>query len=366
MTRPKLSPADRRLDEAGAEPFAVERVLMRMRTTAFLAALFGFALWAAPAQAKLVYVKQAGTASPVVYVAKDSGKQPRRLGVGRAPTISPDGQWVAYVTVPAGGSMVETVVVKRLNAGGSQRLVMRSSAIQSLRFSPDSTKIAAVAAEKRVRVYDVVADRLHVAAEGAIRGYSFSPDSKQIVFGRAVDAELTADSDLYSGPILGGAKPLRITRVKNAVNPVWGPQEIIFDRFTRREGDAPAYNLWALKPAEGPALRRLTNLTIPPLVSGLVPLDMSADGRRALAVFSGQDTEVGFTVSMAAGKTRALSSDFESGTVGFDLAKDGRSILAHTGGPDPSAAHDVVVVPWKRGGKTRVIVEDAAYPDWTR
>jgi hypothetical protein len=339
---------------------------MRMRTIAILAAFLGLALWVAPAQAKLVYVKDAGSASPVVYVAKDSGKQPHRLGVGYGPTISPNGQWVAYITVPAGGSAVQTVVVKRLNAGGSQRFVMRSKSISSLRFSPDSTKIAAIAAEQRVRVYDVVADSLHVAAVGAIRGYSFSPDSKQIVFGRAVKPEFGADSDLYSGPVLGGAEPLRITKVKNAVNPVWGPKEIVFDRFTRRGDDAPAYNLWALEPATGPELRRLTNLTIPPLVSGLVPLDMSADGRRALAVFTGQDIEVGFTVSMASGKTRALSSDFESGTVGFDLAKDGKSILAHTGGPNPSAAHDVVVVPWKRGGKTKVIVENAAYPDWTR
>jgi hypothetical protein len=85
-----------------------------------------------------------------------------------------------------------------------------------------------------------------------------------------------------------------------------------------------------------------------------------------LAVFTGQDVQVGFTVAMASGKTRALSMDFESGTVGFDLSRDGRMILAHTGGPDPGAHHDVIKVPYARGGKPKVIVEDAAYPDWTR
>jgi Tol biopolymer transport system component len=337
---------------------------MRMRTTAILAALFAVALYAAPAQAKLVYVKRAGSANPVVFVAKNNGKQPRRLGIGRAPTISPNGQWVAFVTVPMGGSEMDTVVLQKLQAG-SQRLVMRSEGIDSLRFSPDSTKLGAIAAGKRVRVYDVASDTLHVAVTGQIRGYSFSPDSAQIVYGRAVKEDFSSDSDLYTVPALGG-EATRLTTVKNAVNPVWGPTEIVFDRFGSRRNDAPAYNLWTLDPAAPDQLRQLTKLKIPRLVSGLVPLEVAADAKRMLAVFTGQDVQVGFTVAIANGATRALSKDFETGTVGFDLSSDGKTILAHTGGWDPGAAHDVVTLPYGRGGKTKVIVEDAAYPDWTR
>lgn len=337
---------------------------MRMRTTAILAALFATALWTAPAHAKLVYVKRAATASPVVYVATDSGKDPRRLGIGRAPTISPDGKWVAFVTVPASRSELETVVLQKLDAG-SQRLVMRSRSIDSLRFAPDSTKLAAIAGGKRVRVYDIANDRLHVVAAGNIRGYSFSPDGEQLVYGKAAKEDFQSASDLYTVPALGGEER-RLTEGKKALNPVWGPNEIVFDRFKRRRDDAPAYNLWALDPDTPEQLRRLTQLTIPRLVSGLVPLEMSRDGRRMLAVFTGQDVQVGFTVAVANGATRALSRDFESGTVGFDLSSDGRTILAHTGGPDPGAPHDVVTVPYSRGGKPKVIVEDAAYPDWTR
>jgi Tol biopolymer transport system component len=337
---------------------------MRMRTTAIVLGLLAAALMAAPAEAKLVYVKRPETASPVVYVAKDNGKDPRRLGIGRAPTISPDGQWVAFVTVPGGGSEMDTVVLQKLEAG-SQRLVMRSSSIVSLRFSPDSKKLGAIAAGKRVRIYDVENDALHVAASGNIRGYSFSPSSAQIVYGKAVKDDFQAASDLYTVPVLGG-KETRLTEDRNAVNPVWGPTEIVFDRFKRRKDAAPAYNLWALNPLAPESLRRLTKLTIPMLASGLVPLETSKDGKRLLAAFTGQDVEVGFTVATANGRTRALSEDFETGTVGFDLSADGKTILAHTGGPDPGNAHDVVTVPYGRSGKTKVIVEDAAYPDWTR
>ena len=337
---------------------------MRMRTTVSIAALLLAALLAAPAQAKLVYVKQAETAEPVVYVATDKGKNPRRLGIGRAPAISPDGRWAAFITVPSENGMRESVVLKRLKQG-SQRFMMRSKQLSSLRFSPDSGRIAAVANARHIRVYDIAGDKRRVAASGDIRGYAWAPDSKRVVYGEADGEDFQAPSDLFVARAMGGAEPDRLTRTRDAVNPVWGPEEIFFDRFERREDDAPAYNLFAVDPSTKD-VRRLTNLTIPPLVSGLVPLEVAADGRRMLSVFTGQDTEVGFTVNTRSGDTRALSTDFERGIVGFDLSRDGDTILAHTGGWDPAAAHDVVKLPYRRGGKPKVIVEDAAYPDWNR
>jgi hypothetical protein len=336
---------------------------MRMRTTVIVAALFAMAVWAAPAQARMVFVKNAGGVEPAVWVATDRGKDQRRLGIGRAPAISPNGQWVAFVTSPVGAEL-ETVVLQKLDSG-SQRVVMSGLAIESLRFSRDSSKVGAITGGKRVRVYEIAADEVHTAARGQIRGYSFSPDSDRIVVGRARRPKLQAASDLFIGPALGGRKLVQITDFGRAMNPVWGPEEILFDRFRRRRGDAPAFNLWAVAPEADGALRRLTKLKIPKLVSGLVPLEVSADARRLLSVFTGQNTEVGFTVATRTGKTRALSRDFESGLVGFDLSADGKRILAHTGGWDPAAAHDVVSVPYG-GGEPKLLVEGAAYPDWTR
>jgi hypothetical protein len=158
----------------------------------------------------------------------------------------------------------------------------------------------------------------------------------------------------------------QITTTKDALNPVWGSTGIVFDRQRRRRADAPAYNLWAIDAAGATEMRRITKLSIPPLVSGLVPLELSADGGRLLAVFSGQDTEVGFTVITRTGRTRALSRDFETGIVGFDLSADGRTILGHTGGANPANRHDVITIPFRSGGKPRVVVKNAAYPDWSR
>jgi hypothetical protein len=267
------------------------------------------------------------------------------------------------VTIRRSDRDFDTVVLQKL-AGGAQRLVMRSKVVDSLRFSPDSKQLGAVMASKRVRVYDIVADAVRVAASGEIRGYSFSPDSKQIVIGKATKDTAGAPTDLYTAPVAGGALK-RITTTKDALFPVWGPKEIVFDRQDIRTDRSSAYNLWAIDPVAATPPRQITKLKIPPLVSGLVPLEFSADGRRLLAVFTGQDTEVGFTVRPKDGKTRALSKDFERGLVGFALTRDGRTILGHTGGPDPGNQHDVVTVPWA-GGKVQVLVKDAAYPDWSK
>ena len=72
-----------------------------------------------------------------------------------------------------------------------------------------------------------------------------------------------------------------------------------------------------------------------------------------LSVFTGQDTEVGFTVNTRSGETRALSTDFERGIVGYDLSADGKTILGHTGGPDPAQQHDVITLPYGGGERDR-------------
>ena len=54
-------------------------------------------LLAAPAHATLVYVKQTADLDFRVHVADDDGSDPHRLGLGRSPTVSPDGRWVAWI-----------------------------------------------------------------------------------------------------------------------------------------------------------------------------------------------------------------------------------------------------------------------------
>jgi hypothetical protein len=329
----------------------------RVRLTIPLAVLLALLL-AAEAQATLVYVKRPATARPVVYVARDDGSQARRLGVGRSPTVSPDGRWAAWI----GRGRLERVLVRRTDRARKARLVSRSMQAGELRFSPDSTQLG-MALRGRLAVHDIPTRTTFNAASGNIRGFSFSPDSKSVVYGTSGrDGGFAAPSDLYAIEFDAGPRT-RITRDRKSLNPLWTATGIVHDRQRLREGDAPSYNLFEVQP-DGGSLRRITSLRIPSLLSGLVPLDASADGMRLLADFTGQDTSVAFTVNARTGRARSLGRDAENGFVGSDLSADGRTVLGHTGGPDPGAEHDVATVRW-RGGRPTVLVEDAAFPDWS-
>jgi Tol biopolymer transport system component len=328
-----------------------------VRLTILLGAVLLLVL-AAPAQAKLVYVKDAGSERPRVYVAEDDGTKPRQIGVGSQPTVSADGRWVAWV---AEGPLRQ-VLLRRADRSRKPRKLARSSTVSELRFSPDSTELG-MALAGRLAVHDIPTRTTFNAASGIIRGFSFSPDSKSVVYGTSGRNDAAdAQSDLYAIEFDAGPRS-RLTRDRKSLNPLWGPGGIIHDRQKVRPGDAPTYNLFEVQP-DGGSLRRITALRIPSLLTGLVPVELSADGSRLLAEFTGQDTGVGFAVNPRTGGTRSLGRDMENGFLGFDLSADGRTVLGQTGGPDPTARHDVVTVPWG-GGEPTVLVKRAASPDWS-
>jgi hypothetical protein len=253
------------------------------------------------------------------------------------------------------------VMMRLADRSRKARVVARATDVGDVVFSPDSKTLATLRG-RRLFVYDIREREEVKVASGNLRGFSYSPDSKAIVFGTSgTNDAFDAPSDLYSVQIENRART-RITRDRKSLNPLWGAQTIYHDRQRTRGGDAPSYNVFAIQP-DGGSLRRITSLRIPSLMSGLVPVELSASGTRLLAQFVGQDTAVAFRVNPTTGKTKALDTDFENGLVGFDLTADGRTVLGHTGGPDPSAPHNVVTVPYT-GGEPRVLVRRAAYPDW--
>lgn len=334
---------------------------MAHRLTASLVAAAAVLAAAPAAHARLAYVKRPSSAHPRVWVARDDGSHARPRATGMLPVVSPDGRRLAWQRSGADGRI--RVMLGRATGHGARR-VARSGEIGGVAFSPDGRKLA-IAVRSKLKVLWLHGHRTRVAARGHVRGFSFAPDSRRIVYGTSgSDGAFDAPSDLYIRDLRDGQR-FRVTRDRRSLNPLWGPAgDIVFDRQTDREGDAPTYNLFAVHP-DGGAYRRVTALKIPALLSGLVPLEMSDDGTRLLAEFVGQDTSAAFTVDPAGGDTSALADAFETGLVAAGLSADGRTVLGMTGGPDPGGRHDVVTLRYG-GGHRRVLVRHAAYPAWSR
>ncbi len=316
----------------------------------------------APAGATLVYSRPGSSPQLTahVYAAADDGSGARRIAAGYEPQVSPDGRTVVFrARRPGSREALRTVPA----AGGASRTLASSSQPVGARFSPDSTRVAAEIDGRRLAVFDLATGARTDVARGSIQGLSWSPAGTTLVYGRAESASVGAPSDLYSVPAAGGA-PRRLTRDQRSIGPVWGRRGIAYVKEQRRPGDAPRYDVW-LRPPRGAADRQLTHVPAGPLVSGLVPVDFSADGSRLLALFVGTDTGVGYAVSVASGRARALSPNVETGLVGVALSADGRTILAQTGGLDPSNHHDVVAVPFGGGG-VRVLARGGSTPAWSR
>jgi Tol biopolymer transport system component len=314
---------------------------------------------AAPAHATLTYVKGQSGEQPAVYVADDDGTNAHKIGKGESPAVSPDGRWVAWV---APGEPAR-VMMRLADRSRKARKVAQSAFVGELEFSPDSKSLGLVL-NTRLFVYNIHDRESVKAASGNIRGFSFSPDSGSVAFGTAGRNDAAgAPSDLYSFAIATKQRG-RITRDRKSLNPLWTGNGIVHDRQKQREGDAPSYNLFRIQP-DGGSLKRITSLKIGPLMSGLVPLDVSGNGKRLLAQLEGQDISAGFAVNPANGKVRALTRDFENGFVAADLSADGKTVLGQTGGPDPTNKHHVATMPY-RGGKRTVLVRNASQPDWNR
>lgn len=327
---------------------------------AVLASAFAVAPVAAQAAApaRLAYVTGLAGTRPQVHVANGDGSGAITIGRGVDALLSPDGAHVAIVTPYTRRG---TSLVVRPAAGGAARTLVRADeSIGPMTWSPDGALLAVVINTTRLAVVDVASGARRVIARGQIQGASFSPDGSRIAYARSRSARLLARVNVFVAQADGsGARA--ITHDGRSLWPVWGPTRIAYTHQRLRRADAPVYQLRVMRP-DGSRVRQLTHLRIPRLLSGLTPTAWSADGRRLLAEYGGQDTSEAWTVDVASGRARDLTGRFD-GVIGAGLSADGRTVLVQRGYFDEPQRQSIATVPFG-GGRATVLVRRGSEPSW--
>jgi dipeptidyl aminopeptidase/acylaminoacyl peptidase len=325
-----------------------------------LAALFA----APPADAAIVYNR--GLASRAVYIANDDGTGARRLTAGESPHLSPDGQAVIYV---AGAATGEPELREIPAAGGESKLLLKPFQFGSFAWSDDGRYVAVESyrlnRKPSLMLVDRSAGTTRKIASGTFYGATFSPDSTRLLYSRTSQKNaLFPKSNLEIVPTAGGTPRVLFTDGR-AQYPLWGPKQIVYDRWQKpaRKQDGPKLNLWLVNP-DGTGRRQLTHDKVPFLLAGLTPTAWSADGTRLLTEFGGQDTAYAVTVDPVTGKEKVIGKKSE-GFIATALSKDGTTILGSSGGFEwPGPAH-IVTAPYT-GGRTTTLISRGDSPDWNR
>lgn len=335
------------------------------------------ALLAVPAMAQATLVFSRSPFNPSVWSAANDGSGARKLAAGSDPRVSPNGQIVAFLHQGKGASSrPELMLVPADGSAPVSRLAVGWRETSSFDWSPDSASIAAVLGPelgaKRLVLIDVVTGAQQTIASGFFSGVSFAPQGGQLVYGRAASEDFPPRSDVYRFEIPLGQSvryepPARLTNDSRSTNPLWGPKgKIVFVKQlgAKQRKYGPKNELDLMNPA-GKQVQRLTHTNVGPLLQGLYPTQWSANGKRLLAQFNGQDTTYAVTVNPQTGAQRPLIEATEQGFAGTALSADGKLVLGATGGFEPGPGHNVATVSYG-GGKPKVLAKNAFEPDWSR
>lgn len=346
----------------------------RLKPITLLTVFAALLLAPASSQATLVFTRNA--LHPVVYTANDNGSAARKIGTGSNPRVSPDGQTIVFYRFGKGNQPSELMVAS--SSGGAPRKL--ASGWQDpfvFAWSSDSSTIAVLlgpeVGKQRLTTIDVASGAQRTIDRGFFNGVSFAPEGPAIVYGRST-SEFGSKSDVYRFDVatpgvvnVVAEQPHRLTADHRSSSPLWGPNERIV--FVKHLGEkqrqfGPKNELYLMNP-EGKRVKRLTHTKVDPLLSGLSPTEWSANGKRLLAEFGGQDTTYAVAVNPKAGAERTLTPEREVGFVGTALSKDGKFVLGSIGGFEPGPGHKVVSIPYT-GGKPKVLANNASEPDWSR
>jgi hypothetical protein len=342
-----------------------------MLAAVLVVALIGSAAAASASapQSKTYIAYTSGGNTSSVWIANANGSDPHRIAAGDGPLISPNGAYVAIQHFAQSGVALELYsTTGKLLAGYFNSARDNATA---LAWSPNSQYLAVSLASTSTKgggalgLIDTTTLESRVVTTGVIAGASFNPAGTQLVYGLSGSVQLSSPTNLYVAGVTGGGTA-QLTTNGDSFEPVWARSGIVFDRSTPRGvSKAPIYQLWIETAGK---LRQLTHLRVPALLSGLAPLEASADGNRLIAEYGGEDTSYAWTVQLSPLEVKPLRVAGEpinaEEVQGAQISSDGKRLLVDVGGlehaPDKGKVESVGF-----GGGTATRLAAGSQPSWS-
>jgi hypothetical protein len=309
------------------------------------------------------------------WVVNSNGTGRKDLGPGEEPLVSPNGQMVAASNF---GSKGRALVVYSTVGKPKQLYVnLAQTAATVLAWSPDSRYVAVQLTDTTasstagnpgaggVAIVDTTAATVKRIVPGVVSGASFEPTANaadRLAYGVSAARRLNSPTEIFTINA-DGTGETQITHDGRSLDPVWGPNGIAYDEQRFRGENAPAYNIWMMN-GDGSHRSQITHVPAGPLVDGLIPLAFSAGGSRMIAEFVGQDTNEGYTVSVATHKATLIKVAHHISVNADGISRSGNTLLVTLDAyEDPIAAGKVATIPFS-SGHPKVLATRAGFGTW--
>jgi hypothetical protein len=346
---------------------AVKRAVGPIAGVALLLGAAAGALASGGGKIGLAYGVGGDRGVPKIVIANTNGGHRRTLGPGGVPAVAPDGSAVAFGT-ESGKAAVDVYSSadkligryfngKRVEAGP----IVWSNDSRYIAVGLTDVNATTTVGESGLAIIDTATGTATTIAHGQLEGVSWAPNSDGLVFGLAKSINQLGPSNLYvSGP--DGSPIGRVTANNDSVDPIWGALGVAYVRFRNRGRDkAPVYQLW-LSNSAGKSTQ-ITHTKPGPLVEGLVPIAVSANGQRMVAGYVGTDTDNAYTVNLVTHAVHEIRVGNKIVTA-WGISRNGKRVLVDVGGfENNNSAGEVESVPFG-GGRPAVLAKHGDYPNW--
>ena len=309
---------------------------MRLRLTLITAAVLALAAIPSAASALVAFSKYTKTGGPnqPIWLAADDGSDQRMVGSARGlmPMLSPDGKWIAYSKVADLKTWDTVLAFVNVQTGA---VTMSDWPCNGPVWAPDSSRVACTPISNDAKgvmnggglwlvTPTLQATEIVKPKGNSVIGYSFSPDSTWVAYGRQSFPGTLAGGKLRATTIDGS----RTLKLGAGAYPAWGPEQIAYQRLRvdhHARTTVVRSQIWLVDALGGiDTAEQLTSYASKGFVEGPMPLAWTPDGSTIIGTVTGEDKIDPVRINARTGRVRPIGP---ANALPMAVSADGTQVL---------------------------------------